>query len=197
MWCWRTCSPRRAVLELGEVADLRRARRRARPGRRWLNGPIVTSSSTADARRRSPRSTQSAPIVRVDDLRAGRRSGSARRPSSRRGGSRSARGRRPRRARPPWSRYTVDGSSIVTPARIQRSLSSTRMSHSARASWARSLMPVSRPSSSTSSAATSRPSSRANATRSVRYSSPVVGRRLEVADPAPQPRGVERVQARR
>ena len=48
------------------------------------------------------------------------------------------------------------------------------MSHSARASWLRSLMPVSRPSSSTSRAATSRPSSRAIATRSVRYSSPVV-----------------------
>ncbi len=73
------------------------------------------------------------------------------------------------------SRYTVDGSRIVTPARIQRSLSSTRMSHSARASWARSLMPVSLPSSSVSSAATSRPSSRANATRSVRYSSPEAG----------------------
>ena len=36
-------------------------------------------------------------------------------------------------------------------------------------------MPVRRPSSSVSSAATIRPSSRANATRSVRYSSPVVG----------------------
>ena len=49
------------------------------------------------------------------------------------------------------------------------------MSHSARASWERSLIPVRRPSSSVSSAATIRPSSRANATRSVRYSSPVVG----------------------
>ena len=56
------------------------------------------------------------------------------------------------------------------------------MSHSARASWARSLIPVSRPSSSVSSAATIRPSSRANATRSVRYSSPVVvdGRRSPI-----------------
>ena len=35
----------------------------------------------------------------------------------------------------------MDGSTIVTPARIQRSFISTRMSHSARASWARSLMP--------------------------------------------------------
>ena len=72
------------------------------------------------------------------------------------------------------SRYTVDGSRIVTPSRMWASLSRTRRLHSAAASWLRSLMPSNRPSSSKPTAATIRPSSRARRTRSVRYSSPVV-----------------------
>ena len=70
-----------------------------------------------------------------------------------------------------------------------------RMSHSAWASSARSLMPIRRPSSSTVSATTTRPSSRASSTSSVRYSSPVLGDGLSDCDPRPEPRRVERVQA--
>ena len=83
---------------------------------------------------------------------------------------------------------------MVTPARIQRSLVSTRMSHSARASCERSLIPVRRPSSSTSSAATRRPSSRANATRSRQVELAGRGRRTQVADPAAEPGRVDGVQ---
>ena len=68
----------------------------------------------------------------------------------------------------------MDGSTIVTPAFIQRVVELDPHVPLGAGELARSLMPVSRPSSSTSSAATSRPSSRAIATRSVRYSSPVV-----------------------
>ena len=67
----------------------------------------------------------------------------------------------------------MEGSRIVTPARMCASLSRTRMLHSAAASCDRSLMPSKRPSSSKATAVTMRPSSRASRTRSVRYSSPV------------------------
>ena len=56
-------------------------------------------------------------------------------------------------------------------------------------------MPVRRPSSSTSSAATSRPSSRANRDEVGEVQLAGRGRRLQVADPAPEPGGVEGVQA--
>ena len=68
------------------------------------------------------------------------------------------------------------------------------MSHSARASWARSLIPVRRPSSSTSSAATRRPSSRANADEVGQVQLAGRRRRAQVADPAAEPVGVEGVQ---
>src|SRR6185503_11832000 len=72
------------------------------------------------------------------------------------------------------SRYTVDGSRIVTPSRMCSSFRRTRRFHSAAASCERSLMPSNRPSSSNATAMTRRPSSRATRTSSVRYSSPVV-----------------------
>ena len=65
----------------------------------------------------------------------------------------------------------------------------------ASASWARSLIPSSVPSSGTSWATTASPSARARSTSSVRYYSPVAGRWRQALDPPPQPGGVERVQA--
>ena len=76
-----------------------------------------------------------------------------------------------------------------------RALIRVRRSHSAWASSARSLMPISRPSSSTVRATTTRPSARASSISSVRYSSPVFGRGAQRPDPRPEPGRVERVQA--
>ena len=183
-----------AVLDLGVVADLRaRPDVRARPevAERPDRDVVLDRRALDDA---GPDDAVGADRA-VDDLRPGGDRASARRSASRPGARRSARGRRPRRAPRRGRGRPWRGPTIVTPARIQRSFTSTRMSHSARASCARSLMPVRRPSSSTSSAATSRPSSRAKRTRSVTYSSPLTGEGSQVADPAPEPRRLDRVQA--
>ena len=89
----------------------------------------------------------------------------------------------------------VAGSTIVTPARIQRSSTRRLSSAPSRASWARSLTPSVCQTSARSWPATSRPSERAMATTSVRYSSPWALCPGDPAEGRAQQLGVEGVDA--
>ena len=172
MWCCFTRAPEARVLELGEVADLGAlpdVRARPEVGERAdvalvLDARRLDDAGPDAAARADRASTSCDPAADRGPLPDRRRAAeddvrlehdvlrqldgrSRRRPSTGRASS-----RRPR---------------------MWRSLMRTRSSHSAWASWARSLMPIEPAVVLERDGATIRPSARAIWTRSVRYSSPV------------------------
>ena len=62
MWCWRVPAPSRVFLSSAKLPTCAR-RPTTVPGRRWLNGPIVASSSTVDDSMMLAQTRTPAPMV--------------------------------------------------------------------------------------------------------------------------------------